>query len=326
MSHTPRVCGAVTNSRNSNSIIMVGQQLAMSISISDLKSGIQTVLRQVDGFIKYNAWGPNLDSQSAGYLANLHPVHYNREKIHRDVQSFLVDTMRLDNEDPYFPEFKVVPSSAGDNKSNKKISSRFLAIECREEPSAVIMQKKLMGAYLTLPTKVDPILGAFIPFNAKFNDLEIFRCLVRRQNQYLAHHRNIPVNGIDESILCYVLDNGNDLADEIQTKAQIFRLDPSATRDHIGRYNFSTTEEHYQHAIHWLDVALPNIIETIPADQRGEFEGCIERVAPPSPFLPVYFLQKLWSVVRQELSFCSHLILWYRRLQRRRWHPSSRVP
>jgi hypothetical protein len=80
--------------------------------------------------------------------------------------------------------------------------------------------------------------------------------------------------------LCYVLDNGNDLANEIQTKAQIFRIDPSATCDHIGRYNFSTTEEHYQNAIQWLDVKLPKVIETIPEAQRGDYEGCIERVAP----------------------------------------------
>jgi hypothetical protein len=137
-----------------------------------------------------------------------------------------------------------------------------------------------MGAYITLPTKVDPILGAFIPFNAKFNDLDIFRRLVRRQNQYLAHHRNIPVNGLDESILCYVLDNGNNLADEIQTKAQIFRMDPSATRDYIGRCNLSTTEDHYQTAVQWLDVEPSKLIATIPEDRRGEYEGCIERVAP----------------------------------------------
>jgi hypothetical protein len=169
------------------------------------------VLRQVDGFIKYNAWGPNLDSRTAGYLANLHLVHHNRDKVHKYVESFLIDKMLLDNEEPVFPEFIIVPSSAGDNKSNKQISSRFLAIAYRDEPSAAIMRKTLMGAYTTLPTKVDPILGAFIPLNAKFSDLDIFRRLVRRQNQYLAHHRNIPVNDLDESILCFVLDNGNDL-------------------------------------------------------------------------------------------------------------------
>jgi hypothetical protein len=235
----------VTNSQNLNSIIMVSQQLVMSISISDLKSGIHTVIRQVNGFIKYNAWGKNLDFHTTGYLANLHPIHHNRGKVHKDIESFLIDMMRLDNEEPAFPKFKVVPSSAGDNKSNKKISSWFLAIECCDEPSAAIMRKTLMGAYSTLRTKVDPILGAFIPFNAKFSDLDIFCHLVRCQNQYLAHHRNIPVNGLDESILRYALDNGNDLADKIQTKAQIFRIDPSATCDHIGRYNLSTTEEHY---------------------------------------------------------------------------------
>jgi hypothetical protein len=60
----------VTNMRNSNSIIMVGHQLAMSISISILKQGIHTILRQVDWFIKYNAWGENLDPRMAGYTAN----------------------------------------------------------------------------------------------------------------------------------------------------------------------------------------------------------------------------------------------------------------
>jgi hypothetical protein len=174
----------------------------------------------------------------------------------------------------------VVPSSAGNNKSNKKVSSLFLTIECRDEASASNLCKKLMVAYITLPTKVGPILGAFIPFDVKFSDLDIFQRLVRRQNQYLDHHHNIPINGLDESILCYVLDNGNDLADEIQMKAQIFRIDLSATKDHIGRYNLSTTADHYQTAIEWLDVELPKIIETIPEDQRGNYEGCIERVAP----------------------------------------------
>jgi hypothetical protein len=137
-----------------------------------------------------------------------------------------------------------------------------------------------MVAYISLPTKVDPILGAFIPFDAKFSDLKLFRRLVRRQNQYFAHHRNIPINGLDQSILCYVLDNGNDLADEIQMKAGIFRIDPSATKDYIGRYNLSTTGDHYQTAIEWLDIELPKFIKTMPADQRGILDGCIERVSP----------------------------------------------
>jgi hypothetical protein len=38
--------------------------------------------------------------------------------------------------------------------------------------------------------------------------------------------------------------NGNDLANEIQLKAQVFRIDPSASRDHLGRYNLSTTADH----------------------------------------------------------------------------------
>jgi hypothetical protein len=150
----------------------------------------------------------------------------------------------------------------------------------RNETDASNLSKKLVVAYGSLPTKVDPIIGAFIPSDAKFSDLEMFRRLVRRQNQYLDHHCKIPINGLDKLILCYVLDNGNDLADEIQMKAQIFCIDPSATKDHIGRYNLSTTGNYYQTAIEWLDIELPKIIATIPEDQRGAFDDCIKRVSP----------------------------------------------
>jgi hypothetical protein len=68
----------VTNARNDKAIIMVGHQLAIPMSLSDLKQGIQDTLRDVQGFIKFNDWGPNLDARSAGFLSNLHPVHHNR--------------------------------------------------------------------------------------------------------------------------------------------------------------------------------------------------------------------------------------------------------
>jgi hypothetical protein len=81
------------NKRNYNSIVMVGHQIAMSISISELKQGIHSILRKADGYIKSNVWGENLEARTAGYAANLHPVHHNREKVQRDIASFLTDTM-----------------------------------------------------------------------------------------------------------------------------------------------------------------------------------------------------------------------------------------
>jgi hypothetical protein len=173
-----------------------------------------------------------------------------------------------------------VPSSATDNKSNKKVSSRFLSIECKNETDAALLRKKLITAYTLLPTKVDPVVGAFIPFDAKYTDLEIFRRLVRRQNRYLADHQNIPSNGLDPTILSYVLDNGNDVSDEIKVNAQVFRIDASDSRDHIGRYNFSTSSEHYKHAVQWIDIELPKLLAQVPEAHRGEFEGCFEHVSP----------------------------------------------
>jgi hypothetical protein len=241
----------VTNSRNADAIIKVGHKIAMSISISDLKKGIHATLRQYDGFIKYNVWDEHIDARTAGYLANLHPVHHNRETICCDVENILLASLRADNAPLEFPQFLVVPSTANDNKSNKKVSSRLLAIECKNKIDAVLC-KKLVAAYTQLPTKVDPVVGAFIPFDAKYTDLEVFRRLIHRQNRYLSDHRNIPINGLDHCILSYVFENGHNLEDEIMLRAQIVYVDESANRDHIGRYNLSTTSEHYQAAIVWL--------------------------------------------------------------------------
>jgi hypothetical protein len=71
----------VTNSRNERAIIIVGHKIALTMSLYDMKKGIQDTLKAVNGFIKINDWGENLDSRSAGFLAHLHPVHHNRETI-----------------------------------------------------------------------------------------------------------------------------------------------------------------------------------------------------------------------------------------------------
>jgi hypothetical protein len=53
----------VMNKRDSNSIVMVGHQIAMRISITELKQGIHSILRKADGYIQYNAWDDNLDAR-----------------------------------------------------------------------------------------------------------------------------------------------------------------------------------------------------------------------------------------------------------------------
>jgi hypothetical protein len=270
----------VTNARNDNAIILVGHHIATPMSLSDLKQGIQDTLRAVDGFIKINDWGIHLDSLSAGFLVNLHPVHHNRAMIQTDIAKFLNDSM-CDEPDPSsLPEFKVVPLTANESQSNKRISSRFLAITCKNSDDALSLRKKLESAYRTLPSPIDPSLGFFIPANAKYSDKEIFRKLIRRQNQYLAQHRNIPIDGIDEKLLYARTDTGKSVGGLLLQGAKLTRIDSCPNRDHIGRYNLTTTAQNFIAAVEWIDTELPEIIAAIPEGERGEFEGCVERVSP----------------------------------------------
>jgi hypothetical protein len=216
----------VTNTRNEKAIIMVGHQITTLLSLSDIKQGIQDTLRAVNGFIKINDWDINLDSRSAGFLANLHPIHHDRELIQSDIAKFLNDSMVDDANTLTMPDFKVVPSSVNESQSNKRVSSRFLAITCKNSNDALTLRKKLVAAYSTLPTPIDFSLGSFIPVNAKYSDKEIFRKLICRQNQYLAHHRNIPMDGIDEKLLYARTPAGKQIIDELLLGAQLTCIDP----------------------------------------------------------------------------------------------------
>jgi hypothetical protein len=271
----------VTNTRNKKAIIIVGHQIASSLSLSDLKQGIKDTLQSVNEFIKINDWGSDLDSRSAGFLTNLHPVHHNRDLIKSDISKFLNDSMWDKAGTSPVPEFKVVPSSANESQSNKRVSSRFLAITCKNSDDALSLRKVLVSAYSNLASpSIDFGLGCFIPANAKYSDQDIFRKLVRRQNQYLVQHRNIPMDGIDDKLLYSRTGTGKSLFDEILLGAQLTRIDSCPSRDYSGRYNFTTTEKHFIEAVEWIDTVLPGIIEAVPASERGEFEGCVERISP----------------------------------------------
>jgi hypothetical protein len=114
-----------------------------------MKYGNKSTLKQVTGFIKINDWGEPLDSRTAGYLSNLHPVHHNRSMIQNDIAKFLNDSMTDDTDESMMPDFKVVPSSANETTSNKRLSSRFLAINCKNSADALSIQKKLVVAYVS---------------------------------------------------------------------------------------------------------------------------------------------------------------------------------
>jgi hypothetical protein len=62
--------------------------------------------------------------------------------------------------------------------------------------------------------------------------------------------------------------------------AHLTRIDSCPTRDYTGRYNLTTTEHHYIAAVEWIDTELPTLIAAIPEGERGEFDGCVERISP----------------------------------------------
>jgi hypothetical protein len=139
-----------------------------------------------------------------------------------------------------------------------------------------LLRKKLVEAYSTLQSQIDPSLGYSIPANAKYSDQDIFRKLIHRQNQYLVHHRNIPVDGIYDTLLFARTTTDQSVLDEILRGAQLTRIDSCPTHDYSGRYNFITTEWNFMEAVEWIDTDFPGIIAALPESERGKLEGCLQ--------------------------------------------------
>jgi hypothetical protein len=51
----------------------------------------------------------HLDARTTGYAANLHPVHHNCDKVCRDIENLLCDSIPIDNVEVKFPQFQIVP-------------------------------------------------------------------------------------------------------------------------------------------------------------------------------------------------------------------------
>jgi hypothetical protein len=75
-------------------------------------------------------------------------------------------------------------------------------------------------------------------------------------------------------------DKGKSVGDLRLQGAKLTRIDSCTNRDHTGRYNLTTTAQNFIAAVEWIDTELPEIIAAIPEGERGEFEGCVERVSP----------------------------------------------
>jgi hypothetical protein len=88
------------------------------------------------------------------------------------------------------------------------------------------------------------------------------------------------MDGIDAKLLWARTATGKSLLAEIMLGAKLTRMDASISRDYTGRYNFTTTKQHFMESVEWIDTALPAIIAEIPESELGEFEGCIERIYP----------------------------------------------
>jgi hypothetical protein len=88
------------------------------------------------------------------------------------------------------------------------------------------------------------------------------------------------MDGFDTTLLFARAMKGKSVFDELLHGAKLTRIDSCPSRDYSRRYNFTTTEQHFVEAFEWIDTELQGIMASVPESERGEFNGCVERISP----------------------------------------------
>jgi hypothetical protein len=236
---------------------------------------------------KYSAWlyphpleFTQLDIVPLGFLTHTNPRFHSSARVSSDVQELilrnyddLASNVRdnfLDEHYDHFddegelemPPIMIAPANVNSG------DERTQAYEIQVERKNVGATKILLEAIYSL-TATEPTDQRFIPYSLKHESQDIYRSILRTQNEYLENHRNIPLAGITAAQMHFTIQwDGKEQTPHsiLSTLPGVSRVD-STTRTHdLGKYNMSTTAATYLTNTNWIDSKITAIFALCDPD------------------------------------------------------------
>ena len=257
-----------TFERSKHKLVCVAHNICSSASYLDMKSAINTPLRQNNCFIRINKWGSELDIVNIGWLYKSNPKTHNRDQI----KSIIAEaSRRLDIPFSNFEMFTKALSFV--NKDNKKTRTYAIQFACPKHSAdnvKTMLKKCFEDENTYLP-------GKFIPNDiANTNENNSYEKYLKLQNKYLSSHRSIRINGIHPSTMTttFKIRRETNLMKLIKNCSFVDWISNTNQTETSGKYAISTNETSYHKALNWVENTFLNFHDELPTKIfPPEFEG-----------------------------------------------------
>ena len=248
------------------------------ILFGEIKDSVWSTLKHHQGWI--NCHPQTFESSnivSGGWLLHVHPRFHAKARIHdtltKSVENefpFLKDAekehyFKLLNDPnantaavPKLPPIKLVPTTA--SATNEQV----LVAKIQAEKRVANATKYLLDViYKSSDTKG----FMFVDYNWKKDHPEMYLSLIQDQHEFLTNHRNIPLAGIPEGwwkMQTHWQDKMTTPEKIVQSLEGIKGIDKTNCTHDLGKFNISTTAEHYNKLCKWFNLYLPVIFAGLP--------------------------------------------------------------
>ena len=264
-----------------NQRLVVGFEIRSTSLFHPLKKSVWPLLTQQGIFMKKHP-GPLLvmDLVTLGFLHKAHPTFASptclREEIMTNLQENLAkrttDELTAFNipDDGKIADIFVTPGQANGTYQNAPIHSNVVYLQA-ERTNVDLLRTCLEQCFHT-----DSFV--FIPNYLKRENSELYGNFLCRQNDFLENNRNIAIVALSTKAMDFddqpsqeSLDDdpnaaSNAIWNVVRTIPGISRIDSCRRTFDLGKWNLTTTQEHYPSVCAWIDEHLATLFNSLPDD------------------------------------------------------------
>jgi hypothetical protein len=270
----------VTKERNQR--IVVGFEIRSELPFRKIKTSVWNFLQANAIFLKKHP-GPlnKMDIISLGWIHKVHPTYTSQSILQHELSDTLSEKLyNLDasdqenfalNADSAVPDIFFSPGRVVGTYAGGRIESNVMFLQTQRSDA------KLVRVLIELAfSETDEM--TFIPIALKHSDPILFGKYLGLQNEYLENHRNTSIVGLstdamdDDQLWSDDQTTATTLWNKLSSIPGVLRIDSCRRTPDLGKWNVSTTKEHYLAVTKWLDDNLPPLFDQLSQMSKSTCE------------------------------------------------------
>ena len=273
----------VTEERNQR--LVISFEIRSDQHFHAIKKSVWTFLTQHGIFMKkHTGTLQKMDLVTLGHLHKAHPTFSSptclREEIMTGIYGKLgalksedLTALNIPN-DGRHPDVFVSPGKIKGNYQNEAISSNVVYLQaerCDVELLRTCVENFFEDHHMV-----------FVPSTLKHENPDLFGAYLCHQNEFLENNRNIAIVGLSTEAMDHEENPASSMDEELphetatalwvvlQNLPGVQRINSCRRTFDLGKWNLTTTKEHYPTVTAWIDENLSGLFSQLPADIQAQ--------------------------------------------------------